>query len=95
LYQIERDSIVSGLRGAGVRVEKRLDGSVAVRFGERYLSVTAVAPASPPRQHPEKPATASSRKRPKTGKKSGWMKDFFKEPGPSLKKAIAISNATS
>ncbi len=53
LYQIERGSIVSGLRGSDVRVEQRLDGSIAVRFGERYVPVTAVAPASPPRQQQE------------------------------------------
>ena len=39
LYGIERTAIVSGLRGASVRVEKRLDGSMAVRYGERYLPV--------------------------------------------------------
>ena len=94
-YQIERGSIVGGLRGSDVRVEKRLDGSLAVRFGERYLSVRVVAPASPPRQHREKDSAASNRRRPKAGKKSGWMKDFLNKPGPSLKKAIAISNATS
>src|SRR5713226_586125 len=43
LYQIERPAIVSGLRGAEVRVEKRLDGSLAVRFGERYLAVKPCA----------------------------------------------------
>jgi transposase-like protein len=97
LYQIERGSIVSGLRGSDVRVEKRLDGSMAVRFGERYLSVTALADASPPRQHPaqKKPLAASNRKRPAAGRKREWMKGFFKTPGPSLNKAIAISNATS
>src|ERR1700692_3328557 len=63
LYQIEHQAIVSGLRRADVRVEKRLDGSIAVRFGERYLPVrqcTAVrktdAPlvkrSSPPRRPP-------------------------------------------
>ena len=31
-YQIERQAIVSGLRGANVRVEERLDGSLAVRY---------------------------------------------------------------
>jgi transposase len=97
LYQIERCSIVRGLRGSDVRVEKRLDGSMAVRFGERYLSVTALADASPPRQHPaqKKPLAASNRKRPATGRKREWMKDFFKTPGLCLKNAIAISNATS
>ena len=35
LYQIERDSICAGLRGALIRIERRLDGSLAVRFRER------------------------------------------------------------
>ena len=38
--QIDRSSIVAGLRGAIVRVERRLDGSLAVGFRERYLTVT-------------------------------------------------------
>jgi hypothetical protein len=97
LYQIERSSIVSGLRGSNVRVENWLDGSIAVRFGERYLSVTQLADAPVPRQPPaqKKPAAASNPKRPSGGKKSGWMKNFLKTRGPSMKQAMAFSNATS
>ena len=36
---------MSGLRGANVRVEQRLDGTLAVRYGEKYLPVTQCAPA--------------------------------------------------
>ena len=39
LYQIERQAVMTGLRRANVRVEQRLDGSLAVRHGERYLPV--------------------------------------------------------
>jgi len=60
LYQIERASIVAGLRGATVRVEKRLDGSVQVRFRDRYLAITrveqrqakAASPRPTGRKHP-------------------------------------------
>lgn len=38
-YQIAREAVRAGLRGAQVRVEKRLDGSLAVRFREQYLPV--------------------------------------------------------
>ncbi|HEY4085018.1 MAG TPA: ISNCY family transposase [Bryobacteraceae bacterium] len=41
-YRIASSSIVAGLRGAPVRVEKRLDGEICMRFRERYLDVTAV-----------------------------------------------------
>src|SRR5271166_4139885 len=56
LYQIERQAVVSGLRKANVRVEKRLDGSIAVRFGERYLPVRRCAAAAKTKALPVKRA---------------------------------------
>src|ERR1022692_3444977 len=73
IYRIARTDIRAGLRGAQVRIEVRLDGSMAVRFRDRYLGVSecsvrpkAVAPAKKPKKH----ATAP---RPK----SQWMKNFY------------------
>ncbi len=40
LYQIARQDIRTGLRGANVRIESRLDGSLPVRFQQHYLGVT-------------------------------------------------------
>ena len=40
LYQIARQDIRAGLRGANVRIESRLDGSLKVRFLQHYLSVS-------------------------------------------------------
>src|ERR1700682_21572 len=40
LYQIAPSDIRTGLRGANVRVESRLDGSLKVRFQRHYLSVS-------------------------------------------------------
>jgi transposase/transposase-like protein len=40
LYQIARSDIRTGLRGANVRIESRLDGSLKVRFQQHYLSVS-------------------------------------------------------
>ena len=42
LYQIARKDVWAGLRGAAVRVEQRRDGTVAVRFRDRYLSIADV-----------------------------------------------------
>jgi hypothetical protein len=39
IYQIERKDICTGLRRASVRVESRLDGSLAVCFRKRYLAI--------------------------------------------------------
>jgi transposase len=50
LYQIQRAAIRAGLRGGTVRVERRLDGTLAVRFRDRYLAVSACAP--PPKAPP-------------------------------------------
>lgn len=44
IYQIARRAIRSGLRGGHVRVEVRLDGSLAVRFGADYLPVSECEP---------------------------------------------------
>jgi hypothetical protein len=43
-WQIARDGIRAGLRGADVRIEIRLDGSMAVRFRESYLAVSQCQP---------------------------------------------------
>ena len=49
LYQIARQDIRTGLRGANVRIESRLDGSLQVRFQQHYLSVSQCA-VQPPRK---------------------------------------------
>src|SRR5262249_42474558 len=79
--QIQRASVCTGLRGASVRVEQRLDGTVAARFRERYLEIGAVAETRPAAAAPVRPA--SSRPRSRNGK-SIWMKKFFLRGGPSL-----------
>ena len=69
-WQIARDGIRAGLRGADVRVEVRLDGSMAVRFRESYL---AVSPCEPP----QKASTAQRRRKPTAPRaKSRWMENF-------------------
>jgi len=40
LYQIARSDIRIGLRGANVRIQSRMDGSLKVRFQQHYLSVS-------------------------------------------------------
>jgi hypothetical protein len=63
VYQIARKDIGAGLRGALVRVEKRRDGSVAVRFHERYLAVSVCEPRpklKPPKAAPPAPVRQTS-----------------------------------
>jgi len=63
LYQIARADIRAGLRGATIRVEARLDGSVAVRFQDHYLAIAEREP-QPKIEPPPKPVPVS-RRRPK------------------------------
>jgi biotin operon repressor len=58
LYQIAREQVRPGLRGANVRVEARLDGSIAVRFQQQYLTIAECPPPVKPAPvipHPVKP----------------------------------------
>lgn len=61
LYQIARAGICAGLRGGTVRVEKRLDGTLAVRFRDRYLTVSECAP--PPKLVPQPKQVSAKPKR--------------------------------
>lgn len=95
-YGIQPESISTGLRGGEVHVEKRLDGTVKVRFRERYLNLTLCQEAPKAAAKAEsKAASPGSGKASQPRKKSDWMKGFLKKSGPSLKRAIEIANATS
>jgi len=88
LYQMARRAVTPGLRGADVRVEQRLDGSLAVRFGERYLPVEECVPT-------EKAKTSSPEKRakaPRSGRRgSDWNKHFDLTKGPKIWQAAEAS----
>jgi len=89
-YQIERGSICAGLRGATVRIERRLDGSLAVRFRERYLVHQACAAPLKPVVVPKPPPGRIL----KTPKPSQAMRDSMKRllqrPAPPLWKSSKI-----
>jgi Helix-turn-helix domain len=71
-YRIARSDVRAGLRGADVRIEMRLDASMAVRFGNRYVTVTACEP----RPRVPKPKLARARKPAAPRAKSRWMENF-------------------
>lgn len=88
IYQIAASAVVPGLRGADVRVEERLDGSLAVRFRDRYLPIQECAT-------PEKAKAAVSLKptngRPKAQGGRKWNNDLLFEKGPKLWQTIESS----
>jgi transposase len=83
LYQIERQAVVSGLRKANVRVEKRLDGSIAVRFGERYLPVSQCTAAGKTDEPPVK-RSSPSRRPSRNPQGHEWGKNFDLKKGPKI-----------
>lgn len=81
LYQIARTEVMTGLRNARVRVEKRLDGTVAVRFRDRYLKVSVCEPR--PKVQAAGPPQGTARRR-SGGRYYDWNKDF------DLKKSVPL-----
>ena len=72
LYQIARTDVRAGLRKATVHVERRLDGTLWVRFRDRYLTVDECLPRpKAAASKPVKPRTAKT-----SSRKSDWMKNF-------------------
>ena len=85
LYRVKRESIVSGLRGATVRVEKRLDGSLAVRYQDRYLGCELCeAHAVEPIAVEAKPVPAA---RKPVAPRSNWNEKFDLKKAPPIWKA--------
>ena len=95
IYGIERADIGAGLRNAVVRVEQRRDGTLAIRFRDKYLRHQLCEPAKSAPKTPAREPAKQPGKVANAGGKSRWMEGFLTTPGPSLKQAIAISNATS
>jgi hypothetical protein len=81
VYGIDRADVKPGLRGAHVRLEQRLDGSLAVRFGAAYLRF-AECP-QPVKAQPLKARAAKRNKLPNPA--HNWMRGFKLQDAPSLR----------
>jgi hypothetical protein len=81
-YRIDPPSVVSRLRGASVRVEQRLDGTMAVRYGEKYLPVTHCTAGEKKKKTAVQAKATGKRGRPRRG--SDWNKNFDLKKGPKI-----------
>src|SRR5712691_9520452 len=88
IYQIDGKDIRAGLRGGVVRVEKRRNGSVAMRFRDRYLTITVCE--SRPQVAKARPVKRSKPARPD---KSDWNQNFDLKKAPKVWQAAARSGA--
>jgi hypothetical protein len=88
-YQIARADLGGGLRGAKVRVEKRLDGTMAVKFRDRYLTVSECPAGQKPKAVPVTDRTASTpRPAPVRRSRRSWMEGFSLKDSPPLWKVL-------
>ena len=89
LYQIDPRAVVSGLRGANVRVEQRLDGTLAVRYGEKYLPVTRCEAAAKKAPAVAQVKPTGKRRQPQRG--SDWNRNFDLKKAPKVWQAAQES----
>ena len=89
IYQIARQDIRAGLRGAFVRVEKRRDGSIAAQYRGQYLRITECAER--PKVKPVKPAKTKPKSKP--AKPREWSKNFDLKKAPKVWQAAQASGA--
>jgi hypothetical protein len=75
-YQITRADIRPGLRGASVRVERRWDETVWVRFRGSYLNVQVCEVPRSPRPLPTRPAGKITPKTTLDRRPRNWMQGF-------------------
>jgi biotin operon repressor len=92
-YQIARSSVGVGMKGKQVRVEARLDGSLAVRFEGAYLDISTSM--SREREASPEPASKPVRKDYNRGGRSRWMRDYPVTSPKPLWKIISDSNRNS
>ena len=90
-YQIARSSIQAGMKGQKVRIEARLDGTLAMRFEGTYLDISA----SLVREPEPKPVAATpnlGRKDHNRNGRSRWMRDYPVLSPKPLWQALKESN---
>ena len=89
IYQIARKDICAGLRNSVLRVEKRRDGTLAVRFRDRYLSIMQCD------QRQKVRASKPAKPRPSTppAERSKWNKNFDLKKAPKIWQAAQSSGA--
>ena len=100
-YQIQRADIRAGLRGSNVRVESRLDGTLAVRFREHSIAVSVIEADSKsgiprkPESHsvPTPAISPSPSAAPKPRPKSKWNQNFDLKKAPRVWQAAKASGS--
>jgi hypothetical protein len=88
-YQIDRRDVRPGMRKQWVRVEQRLDGTLAVRFQGQYVRIRRCAPPIQELRPSQTAAATPARPARKPKRKSDWMKNFSVRGERSLRQAAS------
>jgi hypothetical protein len=91
-YQIARESVTAGMRGQALRVEARLDGSIAARYDSTYLNIAPCAAKAAAAKEPRRAAPV--RKDTNRGARSPWMKTFNVQGGRKVWQALRDANTS-
>jgi transposase len=75
-YSIRREDVVTGLRGAAVRVEQRLDGSLALAFQGRWLRFDRCAPETRAESAPTPPRPSKPRRPTMNAQRTPWGENY-------------------
>lgn len=89
-YQIAKTSLQVGMRGEKIRVEARLDGTLAFRYQGQYVNVAVCTEA--PRQQLQK-LSKPVRKNHNRGGRSQWMKNFHLTDSPAAWQSVAAADS--
>jgi hypothetical protein len=91
-YQIAKTNVQVGMRGKKIRVEARLDGSLAFRYQGQYVTAVLCTESSHRQsQDPPKPV----RKDHNRGGRSRWMRDFHLYDSAAVWQSLRAANSSS
>src|SRR5205085_4741667 len=88
LFQIKRECIRPGLKGKRIRMERRLDGTVAARGPDGALEITLCEGGERPVATATKPTVPKAPKSSSRGRATNWMNSFHLHSGPSLEEVV-------
>jgi len=91
VYQIARNEVRPGMRGGRVRVEQRLDGTLAWKFRQHRRSV-AECPVRPPTPSPP---PAPRVLKPRARREHNWMRGFQLQKSPPLGVILAAERGAT
>lgn len=90
VYRIDPLDIRTGLRGDWIRVEQRLDGTLAFQHQGRWLSLESCPQPDRAGAAPVEPKPAKPRKPAMNSRRTPWMRDWDLHASPPIWRAAAL-----